>query len=183
MTTSHLGFQLLKKQDTNVGFSDRTLIIFNDDDDTSPYDTLQGWIEKGMGFDFFNVSNLYTAGKNVDETKIRLALADRLSDVDQVVVIASDETKDLDGFFRWQIDICNELEIPIIVANLNQNRVMDPERCPRSLQGTCTLHIPFNPVMFLYALEDFFVHHSIYRSKKFIDLFYPPSVYVELELS
>lgn len=36
---------------------------------------------------------------------------------------------------RWEIEICQKLDVPIIAVNLNGGHRMDPERCPPILRG------------------------------------------------
>ena len=72
-----------------------------------------------------------------------------------LVVIVGESTKNLYKFVRWEIEFALELGLPIIVANLNNQTVMDPDRCPPLLRDACAIHVPFKKEAIKYALANF----------------------------
>jgi len=56
---------------------------------------------------------------------------------------------------RVEIESALELGLPIIVTNLNNMTVMDPDRCPPLLRAACAIHVPFKKEAIKYALENF----------------------------
>jgi hypothetical protein len=58
-------------------------------------------------------------------------------------------------FVRWEIEIAQKLNLPIIVVNLNGLRQMDPDRCPAILRDCLAAHVEFKAKIIQHALDHF----------------------------
>ena len=70
-----------------------------------------------------------------------------------VVVIVGKNTKNLYKFVRWELDLALELGMPIIVANLNEQRDLDRDLCPAVIRDACAVHVPFKIAAIKGALD------------------------------
>ena len=85
--------------------------------------------------------------------EIKTALKERIKKADVFVVLIGETTRYLKEIVHWEIEIALELEKPIIAINLNQNRLVDTDRCPSILEDKLALHICFNLLVLKSALE------------------------------
>ena len=133
-----------------------------------------------IDFDFYDAHDINTITNLSSEENTKRKLRERLGNTKQAIVVVGESTKNLYRFVRWEIDICLEKGIPIIVVNLNGKRMMDPERCPPILKGKCAVHIAFKAKIVQKALDDFLANYDSYEGKT--DLYYDASVYAQLGL-
>src|SRR5215204_1939815 len=71
-----------------------------------------------------------------------------------VIVLVGQNTKNLYRFVRWEIDLALELDLPIIVANLNEKRTQDRDLCPPIIRDECVVYVPFKMRAIKMALDN-----------------------------
>ena len=139
-----------------MSYRNKTYVIFDGDNDIWAYGFMKGWktIEH-LDFDFHDAHDLRPLTDRASEETVRRALRARFSSAKQVIVLVGDNTKYLYRFVRWEIQTAQELDLPIVVANLNGKRSQDEELCPPILKGWNAVHVPFRMKIIKHALDHF----------------------------
>jgi hypothetical protein len=83
---------------------------------------------------------------------------------------------------RWEIDVALELNLPIIVANLNEKRRMDDDLCPPILKGKDAIHVAFKMKILKHAMDYFIDSYSTIHAGHANNWYYTDDVYRELGL-
>jgi hypothetical protein len=132
-------------------------VAFDGDNDKWAYGFMKGWkTNQRVDFDFEDAHDLNEmTSRAQNEQYVKAMLKERMKGSDALVVIVGESTKYLYKFVRWEIELALELDLPIIVANVNNKTVMDTERCPAILRDACAIHVPFKKEAIKYALEEF----------------------------
>jgi hypothetical protein len=139
-----------------MGYRNKTYVIFDGDNDMWAYGFMKGWkSNENMNFNFFDAHDIRPLSDRASEETIRTRLRERFSSACQVIVLVGDNTKNLYRFVRWEIEIAQKLDLPIIAANLNGLKQMDSDRCPAILRDWPAVHVPFKMKMIQHALDNF----------------------------
>lgn len=88
-------------------------------------------------------------------------------------------------FLYYEMGVLLELELPIVIANLNQSRVAQTSRMPKVIEPVYTISTSFQPKIIQYALDDWppkFAANLKAVSPKTGPHQYKTSVYKELGL-
>lgn len=166
-----------------MAYRNKTYVIFDGDEDMWAYAYMLGWTNSDhIDFNFYNAHDIRPLAGTSSETAVKSALKQRLANTKQAIVIVGEKTKNLYRFVRWEIEMCLNLGIPIVVVNLNGMRKMDAERCPPILKGTCSLHVPFKAKAVQRALDDFCDNFRKHKESGLTDAEFKPHVYSELGL-
>jgi len=164
-----------------MSYRNKTYVIFDGDKDMWAYAYMLGWKKnEHMDFDFYNAHDVNTITNISSEENTKRKLRERLGSTKQAIVAVGESTKNLYRFVRWELDVCLEKDIPIVVTNLNGKRSMDAERCPPLLKGKPIVHVAFKAKIIQKALDDFCDNYQKYKDKT--DLYYNDSVYTSLGL-
>ena len=131
-------------------------MIFDGDTDLWAYRYMQGWKEKkGIEFDFYDAEDIRPLiGQSPDET-VQAALQERFAEAKQAIVLVSETAKSMFKFVRWQIEIAQKKQLPIVVVNLNSCRYVDLVRCPAVLRDWPAVHVAFRGKIVKHALDSF----------------------------
>jgi len=134
-----------------------TYVIFDGDKDHYAYAFMKGWkVNERVEFDFRDAHDIGAmTGRAQDEAYVKSQLRKRMESSSQVLVLVGESTKNLRKFVGWEIDLAMTLGLPIIVVNLNENRIMDPRLCPVPLRTGYIAHIAYKRAIIKYALENF----------------------------
>ena len=120
------------------------------------YAYMKGWNKnENMEFDFNDAHDIKPLTDNASEDTVKRRLRERFSSAKQVIVLVGENTKSLFKFVRWEIDTALDLDLPIIVVNLNDNRTYDSKNCPTILDGKYVVHISYKMKIIQYALNNF----------------------------
>jgi MTH538 TIR-like domain (DUF1863) len=140
-----------------MGYKDKTYIIFDGDKDRWAYANMKGWKAlEHIDFDFEDAHGEYPLTNNAsDENYIKGKLRNRFSNACQVIVLIGGSTKNLYRYVRWELEVAQELDLPIIAVNLNGDRAQNNDTCPPIIKDTYTVHIPFRMKIIKYALDNF----------------------------
>lgn len=162
-----------------MAYRNKTYTIFDGDKDIRYYYLMRGWKEnKHIEFDFYGAHELKQMPRATDEAYVKGNLRQRLANTKQAIVLCGENTKNLYRFVRWEIDVCLEKQIPIVVANLNGLRQLDQQRCPAILKGKGVVHVAFGARIIRHALDSFVDGYKEYKSGT--DWYYKDEVYRSL---
>lgn len=139
-----------------MSYKNKTYVIFDGDEDMWAYGFMKGWKNNdNIDFNFFDAHDLKPLTQNASEETIKKRLRERFSNAKQVIVLIGEKTKNLYRFVRWELDTALRLDLPIVAVNLNNERKMDPDRCPPIIRDTYTVHVSFKLKIIKYALDNF----------------------------
>jgi antiphage defense system Thoeris ThsB-like protein len=83
----------------------------------------------------------------------------------QAVVLVGEKTKNLYRYVWWEIETMLDMSIPVVAANLNGERKMDPDLCPPILKGTPTMQVAYKAKIVKHALDDFCDNFASFKNK------------------
>jgi hypothetical protein len=166
-----------------MSYRNKTYVIFSSND-INYYNLMCAWKEnENVEFDFNDAHDIGDIREDSQEETIKRRLRERFSNSRQVIVLIGEDTRYKYKYVRWEIEVAQDLDLPIIAVNINDKREMDPVRCPTILKGKCVLHVSFNLKIVQYALdmwEDYYKDHKDSPDK--VDLSLKNSVYDDLGL-
>jgi hypothetical protein len=130
-------------------------VVFDGDKDVWAYRFLRGWDKnENVNFEFEDAHDLDNmTARARGEAYVKGNLRARMEKSQSVMALVGESTKDLFKFIRWELDLALELGKPLIVANLNNKRGIDRDRCPPIIAGECAVHIPFKLAIIKHALD------------------------------
>jgi len=140
-----------------MSYKDKTYIIFDGDNDKWAYGRMKGWKAlETIDFDFEDVHDEYPLTDRAnDEAYIKGKLKKRFANARQVIVLIGEQTKNLYKYVRWELEVAQELNIPVIAVNLNGDRAQNTKTCPPIIRDEYVVHIPFKMKIIKYALDNF----------------------------
>ncbi|MFV8357352.1 TIR domain-containing protein [Flavobacterium sp. XS1P32] len=169
-----------------MGYKNKTYIIFDGDNDKWAYARMKGWKAlEHIDFDFENAHDEYTLTSNAsNEDYIKGKLRKRFQNASQVIVLIGESTKNLYKYVRWELEVAQNLNIPIIAVNLNGDRKQNPNTCPPIIRDTYVVHIPYKMKIIKYALDSFTTEYKKRGSNSSVGgRVYNESVYSSLGLN
>jgi len=140
-----------------MSYKDKTYIIFDGDKDKWAYGRMKGWNAlETIDFDFEDAHNDFPLTYRAeDESYIKGKLRKRFANASQVIVLIGEQTKNLYKYVRWELEIAQELKLPIIAVNLNGDKKQNNTTCPPIIRDKYVVHIPFKMNIIKYALDQF----------------------------
>lgn len=140
-----------------MGYRNKTYIIFDGDNDKWAFARMKGWKSlDNIDFDFENAHDEYPLSSIAsNEDYIKAKLRKRFQNASQVIVLIGDSTKNLYKYVRWELEVAQNLNIPIIAVNLNGDRKQNNNTCPPIIRDNYVVHIPFKMRIIKYALDNF----------------------------
>ncbi len=139
-----------------MGYRNKTYVIFDGDKDIWAYGYMKGWkSNENMDFNFHDAHDIRPLTDRASDDTVKASLRARFANAKQAIVLVGDCTKNLRKFVPWEIEIAQKLDLPIIVANLNGTRQIDPERCPVLLRKWPAVHVAFKAKIIQHALDNF----------------------------
>ena len=94
-----------------------------------------------------------------------------------------EKTKNLYRYVRWELEVAQTLDLPIITVNLNDKRRQDPERCPPIVRDTYAVHVSYKMKIIKFALEYFPKSYKNREHGATGPLHYKDDVYQSLDLN
>lgn len=139
-----------------MGYRNKTYVIFDGDSDMWAYAYMKGWKQnENIEFDFQDAHDLNVITDRAAEDTVKRKLRERFSAAKQVVVLIGEQTKNLYKFVRWEMEVAQDLDLPIVAVNLNKMRSYDADLCPAILCDKYVVHVSFNAKIIQYALDNF----------------------------
>ena len=139
-----------------MSYKDPTYVIFDGDEDKWSYAFMLGWKKNdNIDFDFSNAHDLDNmTARAQGEEYVKRHLYGRMEKSKVAIVLIGKKTKNLHRFVRWEQELAQELDLPIIAVNLNGSRGQD-DLCPPVIRDKCVLHIPFKMKIIKFALDNY----------------------------
>jgi len=120
------------------------------------YAFMKGWkSNENMDFNFFDARDIGPLTDRASEETVKKALRERLASAKQGAVLVGKYTKNLHKSVRWEIEIAQNRELPIIAVDLNGKRQMDSDLCPAILPDWLAVHLEFKAKIIQQALDYF----------------------------
>jgi hypothetical protein len=167
----------------NLSYRNKTYVIFDGDKDMWAYAYMLGWKKnEHIEFDFHNAHDLKPLTDRASEATVKQRLRERFSTAKQVIVLIGESTKYLYKFVRWELEVAINLNLPIIVVNLNDNREYDVNRCPPILKDKYIVHVSFKRAIIKRALDSFPKEYASNHRTETGNRRYSDKVYKELNL-
>jgi hypothetical protein len=139
-----------------MSYRNKTYVVFDGDNDMWAYAYMKGWKKnENIDFNFHDAHDLNTITDRASEDTVKRRLRERFSSAKQIVVLIGEHTKNLYRFVRWEMEIAQKLDLPVIAVNLNGSRSYDSSLCPAILRDTYTVHVAFKAKIIKYALDNF----------------------------
>ncbi len=131
---------------------------------------------------FYDAHDVRPLTDRASEETVRKALRERLANAKQTIVLVGENTKNLYRFVRWEIEISQKRDLPIIVVNLNGSRKLDANRCPAILRDWLAAHVEFKAKIIQHALDNFPDEYTRLRVSTSGPRYYADEVYRKLGL-
>ncbi|MEU6354866.1 TIR domain-containing protein [Streptomyces sp. NPDC047072] len=149
------------------------------------YRLMEAWRENSnIDFDFYDAHDLYVSRDTSLPTTIKRNLRQRMSNAKQIVLIGTPEAKGKGGdgssFLAYEIEIMQEFDLPIVVANHDGNKKVDRNFIPKPLLDAdyYTLSVAFSPAIIKFALDNYAAKFA--SSNKSGPHYYEQSIYDRL---
>src|SRR5205823_5538990 len=98
-----------------MSYRNKTYVIFDGDNDMWAYAYMKGWkVNEHIDFNFHDAHDIRPLTDRASEETVRQRLRERFSDAKQVIVLIGKETRNLYRFVRWEMEIAENLDLPII---------------------------------------------------------------------
>ena len=167
-----------------MSYKNKTYVAFDADNDIRYYRLMQAWKQNDhTNFNFYDAHDVNNLRAVSNETTIKAKLRERLKSTKVFVLLVGSQTKYHYKFVKWEIELAQSLNLPIIVVNLNGARSIDNDNCPPILKGQVALHVSFNAKILEKALGEWETsHYEQLRQGKSGDFYFPASVYKGLGL-
>lgn len=139
-----------------MGYKDPTYVIFDGDNDRTPYAFMRGWkANEHVDFDFRDAHDLDTmTGNAQNEQYVKGKLRERMNKSSAVIVLVGQQTRWLYKYVRWEIELALELGLPIIAVSLDGTRQIKADLMPPILRDKCIIQVPFKMKAIRFALDD-----------------------------
>lgn len=163
-----------------------TYVIFDASKDMQAYAFMKGWNAlPNIDFQFDNAHDIGSmTSRASNEAYVKSELRKRFAETAQVVVLIGESTRYLYEYVKWEIEVAQSLNLPIIAVYRNESRSIDTTLCPPVLRGYNAVHIPFKLAIIKYALDNFpYEYRRSYSSWKTGERSYDNSVYQTLGLN
>lgn len=138
-----------------MSYREPAYVIFDGDEDAWAYRFMRGWkANENIDFDFRDAHDLDNmTSRAQSEDYVKRQLRERMRQSKCAIVLIGEKTKNLYRFVRWELDLAQELGLPIIAINLNGKRSQDSDLCPPIIRNKCVVHIPFRMKMIQHTLD------------------------------
>jgi MTH538 TIR-like domain (DUF1863) len=164
-----------------MAYRNKTYICFDGDTDMNYYRLMQAWKDnENHDFNFHDAHDLNTSRDSSQEESIKRQLRERFANSNLLVVLIGEKTKLLTKFVKWEMEVAQRLDLPIIGVNLNGSRQSD-DRCPPAIKGELAVFVPYGQKIISYAMDKWPSSHKSYRDQgKGGAYIYNDSVYQQL---
>jgi hypothetical protein len=163
-----------------MSYRNKTYVIF-DGDDIKNYHLVLAWkSNQNIDFNFHDAHESRGIRTDSEEDSVKRGLRERFKNASQAIVLVGEHTRYLYKYVRWEIDVAQSLDLPIIVANLNGARRYEEVSCPPILRQKNAVFVSFSPKIIRYALDSFPTFYQTLVKSKDDDYHYPDKVYNDL---
>jgi len=167
-----------------MSYRNKTYVVFDGDNDMWAYSYMKGWKSNdNIDFDFHDAHDIGALTRRAQsESYIKSELRKRFKTAKQILVLIGKKTKNLYRYVRWELEMAQDLDLPIIAVNLNGERGQDATLVPPIIRDEYVVHIPFKMEIIKYALNNFPGEYHKRQSSDSGPRYYNDSVYRKLGL-
>jgi hypothetical protein len=169
-----------------MSYRNKTYVAFASED-ILHYRMMQAWKKnEHIDFDFFDAHDIYQARDTSKPDTIKARLTERLKNAKQVVLLGSGDAKrkgsDGNSFLAHEVEVISRLKLPVIVVNLNQERVGNLSFIPDPLLNSkhYLMAVSYQPKIIQYAMDNYAAEFSGSTNQGV--WIYKPEVYSRLGL-
>lgn len=144
-----------------MSYRNKTYVAFASED-IKYYRLMEAWRDNdNIDFNFYDAHDLYQARDTSQPETIKRNLRERLKNAKQIVLLGSADArrKGSDGtsFLAHEVKVVMEFNLPVVVANLNQSRMIERSCIPAPLLNAdyYTLSVSFQPAIIKCALDNY----------------------------
>jgi hypothetical protein len=170
----------------SMAYRNKTYVAFASEN-ISSYRLMEAWkANSKIDFDFFDAHDLFISRDTSKPETIKKNLRERLKNAKQIVLLGSKEGKkkgdDEVSFLAHEIAVIMELNLPIVVANLDGDRMVDKSFIPDQLLNAnyYTVSTSFQPKIIMHALDNYVA--NFYTSANKGPHQYPAKTYSDIGL-
>lgn len=172
-----------------MAYRNKTYVCFASEDITQ-YRLMTAWVaNENIDFNFYDAHETALVRDTSQQDTVRRRLRERLSNTKQAILLVSGVTRaaaaDTSRFLYYEMEVLLRLELPIVIANLNQSREAQTSRIPAALSDHYTISVSFQAKIIQYALDNYvpeFTTNLTATKPKTGAYQYKPSVYSGLGL-
>lgn len=152
----------------------RTFVGFSSTD-IHYYRLMCAW-KNNQNIDFnFADCQLSQALNSEDEMYIKRICRERIKMAGTFISLIGQDTKSKHKYVRWELEVALEKSCRVIGVNIDGSRRINPDTCPKIIQGVGAIFIPFSQKIITYALEN-------YQMNSKGNWHYPDELYQQLSL-
>jgi len=171
-----------------MSYRNKTYVAFASED-IHCYRMMEAWREnQHIDFNFYDAHDLFISRDTSKPETIKRNLRERLKNAKQIVLLGSSDAKkkgsDGNSFLAHEIEVIQEFNLPIVIANLGGSRTIDKTFIPNPLLDASyyTVSVSFQPKIIKYALDNYVKEFYENTSGKKGPHLYPTTVYTKLDL-
>jgi hypothetical protein len=142
-----------------MSYRNKTYVAFASED-IHCYRLMEAWRENDkIDFDFYDAHDLYVSRDTSKPETIKRNLRERMKNAKQIVFLGSKKGKKKGGdgisFLAHEVEVVIEFDLPVVVANLDGDRMIDKDYIPSPLLNAdyYTVSVSFQPAIIKYALD------------------------------
>ncbi len=140
-----------------MAYRNKTFVSFSSTD-LAQYRLMTAWnANQNIDFNFHDAHDLNTALDTSQPETIRRRLRERLANTRQVILLIGEDTAakaaQANSFIHYEVEVIDQLDLPVVFANLNQSRTAQNTKIPAALRKKYTLSVSFQPKVIQYALD------------------------------
>ncbi len=165
-----------------MAYKNKIYIAFDGDNDINYYYLMKAWKQNdNTSFNFYDAHDLNYARDTSLTESIKNQLRIRFDNSKIFMLLVGENTKYLRKFVPWEIEQALDRQIPIIVVNLNKNKTIDYDYCPKIVLDNLSIHIGFYQKIIEYTLEHWeYNHYQLRKQSKNNPYYYEESLYNNL---
>ncbi len=173
-----------------MAYRNKTYVCFASED-IKQYNMMEAWkANEHIDFNFHDAHDIAIASDTNQPDTIRRKLRERLANTKQAVLLIGDITRSKSAnpakFLYYELEVLDRLNLPIVIANLNQSRDIESSRMPKVLSGDYyTVSVSFQPKIIMHALDGYvsdFMANLTAKTPKTGPHYYTVNVYKDLGL-
>lgn len=144
-----------------MAYRNKLYVALDYDSDKNHYNLLRAWNNHdALGFSFHDAHDLNSLRSTSSEDQIKRKLMVRLNNSKMFLLLLGENTKNLYKYVRWEIEKAIDLDLPIVVANLNQRPGFQALLIPPILRNALCYSVPFRMAEIKLALEEWPQKHA-----------------------
>jgi hypothetical protein len=144
-----------------MSYRNKTYVAFASED-ISSYRLMEAWRDNDkIDFSFYDAHDLYESRDTSKPETIKRNLRERMKNAKQIVLLGSPNarTKGGDGksFLAYELEVAQELALPIVVAHLDGSRSGNWKNYPKPLADNdyYTMSVSFQVAIIKHALDNY----------------------------